>query len=335
MTEQFMRNQLVVVFGGSGFIGTHVVRALAKRGARVRIAMRRPHLGHALRVLGDVGQIQLMQANVRYPDSVDAALEGADAVVNLVAVLHESGPQKFKALHVEGARAVAEASARYGVRRIVHVSALGAAPSGSRFARTKYAGERAVLEAAPTATILRPSIVFGPEDHFFNRFGQMAATAAAVRPFGVLPLIGGGKTKFQPVFVGDVADAVCAAIQREDARGRVYELGGPRVYTFKELLQYIVRETERRVPLMPLPFFLAHPLGLLLGWTFSLTPFDPPLTGDQVTTLKRDNVVGAEPGVGVIQDLGVTQLESVESMVPSYIWRFRPYGQFQTRQNSA
>lgn len=330
-----MRNQLVVVFGGSGFIGTHVVRALAKRGARVRVAMRRPHLGHALRVLGDVGQIQLMQANVRYPDSVDAALEGADAVVNLVAVLLERGAQKFKALHVEGARAVADAAARRGVSRIVHVSALGAAPNGSRFARTKYAGERAMLEAAPTATILRPSIVFGPEDHFFNRFGQMAATAAAVRPFGALPLIGGGKTRFQPVFVGDVADAVCAALQREDARGRVYELGGPREYTFKEMMQYIVRETERRVPLMPLPFFLAHPLGLLLGWAFSLTPFDPPLTGDQVATLKRDNVVGADPGAGVIQDLGVTQLESVEAVVPSYIWRFRPYGQFQTRQNPA
>ncbi len=329
-----MRGQLVVVFGGSGFIGTHVVRALAKRGARVRVAMRRPHLGHTLRVLGDVGQIQLMQANVRFPHSVDRALEDADAVVNLVAVMNERGTQRFKTLHVEGARAIAEAAAKRGVARLVHFSALGAAPTGARYARSKYAGERAVLEAAPSATILRPSIVFGPEDHFFNRFGQMAATAAAVRPFGALPLIGGGKTRFQPVFVGDVADAVCAAIEREDARGRIYELGGPSVYTFKELMQYVVRETERRVPLVPLPFFVAHPMGLLLSWV--LGPFgDPPLTGDQVTLLKRDNVVGADVAAGTIQDLGVTQLESVEAIVPSYIWRFRPYGQFQTRQNPA
>lgn len=329
-----MRDELVVVFGGSGFIGAHVVRALAKRGARVRIAMRRPHLGHTLRVLGDVGQIQLMQANVRFPDSVDAALEGADAVVNLVGVMHERGTQRFDALHVEGARAIAEAAARRGVTRIVHFSALGAAPAGARYARTKYAGERAVLEAAPTATILRPSIVFGPEDHFFNRFGQMAATAAAVRPFGFLPLIGGGKTKFQPVFVGDVADAVCAALERDDARGRVYELGGPSVYTFKQLMQFIVRETERRVPLFPLPFFLAHPMGLVMGWVLGAFG-DPPLTGDQVTMLKRDNVVGADPAAGTLKDLGVTQLESIEAVAPSYIWRFRPYGQFQTRQNPA
>lgn len=329
-----MRDKLVVVFGGSGFIGTHVVRALAKRGARVRVAMRRPHLGHTLRVLGDVGQIQLMQANVRFADSVDAALEGADAVVNLVAVLHEHGAQRFDALHVEGARAVAEAAARRGVERIVHVSALGAAPTGAKFARTKYAGERAVQEAAPSATILRPSIVFGPEDHFFNRFGAMAATAAAFRPFGALPLIGGGKTRFQPVFVGDVADAVCAALEREDARGRTYELGGPAVYTFKELMQYIVRETERRVTLVPLPFFIAHPMGLLLGWLTGLFG-NPVLTGDQVIMLKRDNVVSGDPAVGTIQDLGVKPLESVEAVVPSYIWRFRPYGQFQTRQNPA
>lgn len=330
-----MRDQLVVVFGGSGFIGTHVVRALAKRGVRVRVAMRRPHLGHELRVLGDVGQVQLVQANVRFPDSVDRALEGADAVVNLVGVLHEGGKQRFAALHADAARAIAEAAAKRGIKRIVHFSAIGAAPSGARYARTKFAGERAVLEAAPTATILRPSIVFGPGDHFFNRFGQMAATASAFRPFAALPLIGGGKTKFQPVFVGDVADAVCAALEREDARGRIYELGGPRVYTFKELLKYIVRETDRPLPLVPLPFFIAHPMGLVLSWVFGLTPFPPPLTGDQVTMLKRPNIVGADSSAGTIQDLGVKQLESVEAVVPGYIWRFRPYGQFQTRQNPA
>lgn len=329
-----MRDRLVVVFGGSGFIGTHVVRALAKRGARVRVAMRQPHLGHALRVLGDVGQIQLMQANVRFADSVEAAVEGADAVVNLVAVLHESGAQRFQALHVAGARAVAEAAARRGVRPVVHMSALGAAATGARYAQTKYEGERAMLEAAPTATILRPSVVFGPEDKFFNRFGQMARNPWLDGFAGTIPLIGGGKTKFQPVFVGDVADAVCAALEREDARGRIYELGGPRVYTFKELMQFVLRETERRTPLLPLPFVFAYPIGLIAGWVFGLIG-DPPLTGDQVIMLRRDNVVGSEPGVGTIQDLGVTQLESIEAIVPSYIWRFRPYGQFQTRQNPA
>ena len=325
-----MSSDLVVVFGGSGFIGKQVVRALAKSGYRVRIAMRRPHLGHELRVMGDVGQIQLMQANVRYPDSIDAALEEADAVVNLVAVLYENGKQNFEALHVEAAQAIAQAAAKRGIKRIVHFSALGAAPKGASYARTKYRGERAVLEAAPTATIMRPSIVFGPEDHFFNRFAQMATTMP------LLPLIGGGATKFQPVFVGDVADAVVAALGRPEARGHIYELGGPSTYSFRQLMAYITTEIDRPRPLAPLPFFLAHPLGLLLNWGFKLIPFaDPPITGDQVTLLKRDNVVGLDTNTGTIQDLGVTQLESVEAIVPGYLWRFRPYGQFQTRQNPA
>ncbi len=329
-------SKLVVVFGGSGFIGAQVVRALTRRGYRVRVPMRRPHLGASLRVSGDVGQVQLVQANVRFPESIDEALEGADAVVNLVAVLHDKGKQGFEALHVEAARTIAEAAKRRGVTRLVHVSALGAAPTGSKYARTKYRGEQAVREALPSATVLRPSIVFGPGDHFFNRFGQMAATAAALRPFGALPLIGGGKTRFQPIFVGDVADAVCAALVREGAIGRTYELGGPATYSFKQLMQFIVRETDRKVPLLPLPFFIAQPMGLLLGWLFALIPFaDPPITSDQVTLLKRDNVVGSEAGIGTIEDLGVTQLESIEAIVPSYIWRFRPYGQFQTRQNPA
>jgi NADH dehydrogenase len=330
-----MREQLVVVFGGSGFIGKQVVRALAKRGARVRVAMRRPHLGHELRVLGDVGQIQLMQANVRFPESVDAALQDADAVVNLVAVLNESGAQNFENLHVEAARTIAEAAAKRGITRIVHFSALGAAPKGAKYARTKYAGERAMQQTLPSATIFRPSIVFGPEDHFFNRFAEMARNPVLYGMFGTMPLIGGGKTKFQPVFVGDVAEAVCAALQNDGARGRVYELGGPRVYSFKELLEYVRDETDRRPMLLPLPFFLAHPIGLLVNWVFALTPWDPPLTGDQVTMLKRDNVVGADPAALRIEDLGVTQLETVEAIAPTYLWRFRPYGQFQTRQNPA
>lgn len=327
-----MAGELVVVFGGSGFIGEQVVRALARRGARVRVPLRRPHLGHALRVLGDVGQIQLVQANVRHPASIEAALEGADAVVNLVAVLSEKGKQNFEALHVDAARAIAEAAARGGIKRFVQVSALGAAPKGARYARTKYRGERAVLENVPSATILRPSIVFGPKDHFFNRFAAMAQAAAALPLVGVLPLIGGGATRFQPVFVGDVAEAVCAALERPEAQGRVYELGGPLTYSFKQLLQFVKRETQRNPPLVPLPFFIAQPMALVLDWLFKLTPFDPPLTGDQVMMLRRDSVVGADASAGTIADLGVTSLESVEAVVPSYLWRFRPYGQFQTRQ---
>ncbi len=321
-------NDLVVVFGGSGFIGKQVVRALARAGKRVRVAMRRPHLGHELPVMGDVGQIQLVQANVRFAESVVRAIEGADAAVNLVAVLHENGKQNFEALHVEAARGIAEAAARAGVVRLIHMSALGAAPKGARYARTKDRGEGAVLDALPSATILRPSIVFGPEDKFFNRFARMATIAP------VLPLIGGGKTKFQPVFVGDVADAVLAALDSREAQGRVYELGGPRIYTFKQLLNFVTAEIGRPRLLAPLPFFLAHPLGLLLGGGFKLIPFvDPPLTGDQVTMLLRDNVVSAD--AHTIQDLGVTSLESIEAIVPSYLWRFRPHGQFQAKQHAA
>ncbi|WP_395645142.1 complex I NDUFA9 subunit family protein [Terricaulis sp.] len=327
-----MKDDLVVVFGGSGFIGKQVVRALAKRGKRVRVAMRRPHLGHELRVMGDVGQIQLVQANVRFPESVAAALEGATAVVNLVAVMHENGRQTFNALHVEAARTVAEEAAKKGVTRYLHMSALGAGPRGARYAKTKFAGEQAVREAVRDAVIMRPSVVFGPGDDFFNRFAAMAQFASAT-PLGMMPLIGGGKTKLQPVFVGDVADAICAALDREDAQGRTFELGGPRIYTWKEILSYTMEEADREVPFLYLPFVIAQPAGLIANWIFKLLPWDPPLTGDQVTMLTRDNVVGSEAGVGTLADLGVTSLESVEAIVPSYLWRFRPYGQFQTRQN--
>jgi len=324
-----MQGDLIVVFGGSGFIGRHVVRALAKAGKRVRVAMRRPHLGQDLRVLGDVGQIQLMQANLRFPGSLAAALEGADGVVNLVGVLHENGKQNFSALHEEGAGALAEAAAAVGISRFVQMSAIGAAPKGARYARSKFAGEQAVRAALPSATVLRPSIVFGPEDSFFNRFADMAKFAPA------LPLIGGGKTKFQPIFVADVAEVVVKALDLPAARGRTFELGGPRTYSFQALLDFIVTEIQRPRPLVGLPFFIAHPLGLLIDWGFKLLPFDPPLTGDQVTMLRKDNVVGADPEAGTIADLGVAPLESVEAIVPAYLWRFRPYGQFQTKQRPA
>lgn len=324
-----MGSELIVVFGGSGFVGRHVVRALAKAGKRVRVAMRRPHLGADLRVLGDVGQIQLVQANVRFPDSIDAALEDADGVVNLVGVLAEHGKQNFNALHADAPGAIAEAAAKRGIKRFVQVSSIGAASKGARYARTKFEGEQNARAALPETIVLRPSIMFGPGDTFFNRFADMARLAPA------MPIFGGGKSKFQPLFVGDMADAVVAALNNESARGRTFELGGPRVYTFKELMQYLLNEIARPRPLVDIPFFIAHPMGIVIGWFSTLNPFmDPPLTGDQVVMLQKDNIVGVDASAGTLADLGVTQLESVEAIVPNYLWRFRPYGQFQTKQNA-
>jgi uncharacterized protein YbjT (DUF2867 family) len=324
-----MRGDLIVVFGGSGFIGRQVVKALCKRGKRVRVPMRRPHLGADLRVMGDVGQVQLMQANVRFPDSVAAALEGADGVVNLIGLLSEKGKQTFAEVQAEGAAAIAAAAKAHGITRFVQVSAIGAdLKSKSRYGRTKAEAETAVRAAVPSAAILRPSIVFGPEDGFFNRFADMAKFAPA------LPLIGGGKTKFQPVYVQDVAEAVANALDFETARGRTFELGGPRVYTFKALLDFILKTIDRKRGYVELPFFIAQPMGAMADAVFRFNPFaDPPLTGDQVEMLKKDNVVGATgEKLGGIADLGVTELETVESIVPGYLWRFRPYGQFQTKQ---
>jgi NADH dehydrogenase len=322
-----MSDDLIVVFGGSGFVGRHVTRALARAGKRVRVAMRRPHLGHELRVMGDVGQIQLMQANVRNADSVARALDGADGAINLVGLLHEKGRQTFDDVQAQGAAGVARAAAAAGIHRFVHMSAIGADPaSKSDYGRTKGEAEAAVRAALPSAAILRPSIIFGPEDGFFNRFAAMARVTPA------LPLIGGGRTRFQPVHVGDVADAVVAALDL--GAGRTFELGGPRVYTFEELLRWIVAEIERPRLFAPLPFAVAQPLGAVLDAVFKLYPFaGPPLTGDQVEMLRRDNVVAE--GALTLADLGVTRLETVETIVPTYLYRYKPYGQFQTRRKPA
>lgn len=317
-----MTGKLAVVFGGSGFIGRNVVRELAKRDWRVRVAVRRPHLAQFLRPMGVVGQIQLKQANVRYRPSVAEAVEGADAVVNLVGLLHQEGAQKFDTVQAGGAAAIADCARAAGVEHFVHVSAIGAdEESDSAYARTKGEAERAVREAVPTATILRPSIVFGPEDDFFNKFAAMAGMSPA------LPLIGGGKTKFQPVYVDDVADAVCESLTRAEAVGRTYELGGPRVYTFKELLQLMLRETGRKRILAPVPFPVASLIGLA-GEIAGMAPFvEPPLTRDQVTLLKRDNVVDTSAAVGTLADFDI-EPHTVESILPSYMARYRRYGQF-------
>lgn len=320
-----MSNDVIVVFGGSGFVGRYVVRALAKAGKRVRVAMRRPHLGQDLRVMGDVGQIQLVQANVRNADSVARALEGATGVINLVGILYESGKQTFAATQLEGAQIVAAQAAKAGITRFVHMSALGADPaSASKYGRTKGEAETAVLDLVPQATILRPSIIFGAEDNFFNQFAAMARVTPA------LPLIGGGQTRFQPVYVGDVAEAVVAGL---DCGGGVFELGGPRVYSFKDLLSFILKEIERPRLFAPLPFFVAQPLGAVMNTLFKLYPFaGPPLTDDQVIMLKTDNIVSGN--ANTLKELGVTKLESIESIVPTYLYRFKPYGQFQVKRRT-
>jgi uncharacterized protein YbjT (DUF2867 family) len=308
-----MARRLATVFGGSGFIGRYVVQRLAKRGWMVRAAVRRPDQALFLKPLGDVGQITPVAANLRHQGSVDAAVAGADAVVNLVGLLYQRGPQRFDAVHVEGAGRVAASARKAGASRFIQISAIGADPaSPAAYARTKAAGEAAVKAAFPDATVLRPSIVFGPEDQFFNRFAQIARITPA------LPLIGGGHTRFQPVYVGDVADAVAAAVEHNDAIGTIYELGGPEVRTFRELMELMLSEIERKRLLVPIPFALASLQGAILQWL----PV-PPLTLDQVRLLKRDNVVAT--GMPGLKDLGVSPV-ALELILPTYLARYRPSG---------
>ena len=312
---------LVTVFGGSGFLGRHLVRALAREGYRVRPAVRRPDLAFHLQPLGRVGQIHAVQANLRYPGSVEAAVRDADVVINLVAVLYERGKQTFEAVQAEGASTVARAAAAAGAR-LIHVSALGADPdSPSLYARTKAAGEAAVLATVPDATIFRPSIIFGPEDDFFNRFASMARLS----PF--LPLIGGGATKFQPVFVGDVAQAILKATGGAAKGGTIYELGGPEVRSFKQLMEYVLAVTERKRLLLPIPFGLAR----LQAHILKLLP-TPLLTPDQVESLRADNIVSdaAKAEGRTLAELGI-EPAALEAIVPSYLWRFRKTGQFRGR----
>jgi NADH dehydrogenase len=311
---------LATVFGGSGFIGRHTVRALAKAGWRIRVAVRRPGLAYALPMMGDVGQIKIVQANLRDPDSVARALDGALACVNAVGVLYESGRQTFQSVHVEGAERVAQAAAAAGATRLVHISAIGADPdSPAAYARSKAAGETAVRTAFPGATILRPSVVFGPEDDFFNRFAQMASVAPA------LPLIGGGLTRFQPVFVANVAQAAVHSLDRADAAGGVYELGGPGVYSFEELMRLMLAVIQRKRPLVKISFGAARTLGAFGDLMARTGLLAPPLTTDQVTLLQADNVVSA--GAPGLADLGVTP-SAAEPILPSYLYRFRPRGQY-------
>ena len=311
---------LVTVFGGSGFVGRHVVRALAKRGYRIRVAVRRPDLAFFLQPLGNVGQISFVQANLRYRASVDKAVQGADHVVNCVGILFESGRNSFDAVQDFGARAVAEAARSVGAR-LTHVSAIGAdAISDSEYAATKGRAEDAVRSIVPDAVILRPSIIFGPEDGFFNKFASMA------RLMPVLPLVGDGKTKFQPIHVEDVAEAVALSVDGKLTPGAVYELGGRDVMTFRECLEAMLAVIGRKRPFVTLPFGIAS----LIGSLSSMIPFvKPALTSDQVKLLKSDNVVSdaAKAQGRTLEGMGINPV-SLESILPTYLVHYRPHGQF-------
>ncbi len=314
-----MAFRVVTVFGGSGFLGRHLVKRLAERGWRVRIATRNPGDALFLKPAGAVGQIVPTFANVRDDHSVAAAVEGADYVINLVGILYESGRQTFKAVHEEAAGRIARAARQAGASRMIQLSAIGAAPeSRSRYARTKAAGERVVLEAFPDATILRPSIVFGPEDGFFNLF----ASLSRVSPF--LPLIGGGRTRFQPVYVGDVADAALACLDREESKGKTYELGGPTIYSFRELMELMLKTIGRERALVPVPWSIAGLQAMVLG----LLP-KPLLTRDQLAQLRSDNVVS--DSALTLADLGI-EPTAAELILPTYLDRFRIGGRFAGRR---
>ncbi len=319
MTE-LNKGDIITVFGATGFVGRHVVQALAEKGYRIRAAVRRPDLAGHLQPMGAVGQIMPVQANTRFPESIDHAIDGADAAINLVGILAERGKQSFEAIHVEGPAAIAESAARNRLKSLIQISAIGAdAKSRSRYGRSKAAGERAVLDAFPTAVILRPSVIFGPEDGFFNLFAQMS------KSYPFMPLVGGGKTKMQPVFVGDVADALLAIIEGKGHPGTVYELGGPEIFTLRELIEKTLEYAGSDRMLISMPFWLTK----LQAFFMSILP-NPPITVDQVRLLQSDNVVGADAieSKRTLEGLGIVRPRSIELEVPPYLERFRPKGQY-------
>lgn len=316
--------RLVTLIGGSGFLGRYAAQAFARAGWRVRVAVRRPNDALALRTYGDVGQVEPVQANIRDDASIAAAVRGADVVVNLVGILAPLGKQTFDAVHDDGAARVAKAAAAAGVGRLIQISAIGAdEDSESDYASSKARGEAAVRAAFPNAVILRPSIVFGQEDQFFNRF------AAMTRFTPVLPMVG-AETKFQPVYVNDVAKAILAAAEAgAEVEGATYELGGPDVYSFAELMRLMLKVVQRRRGLLPVPFFAAR----IKAWFLDLIPYlsfgmlaNSILTVDQVRMLENDNVV--DPAKDGMKALGLRPT-AVEAIIPSYLYRFRPYGQFE------
>ena len=330
--EALSRYRRVTVFGGSGFIGRHIVKRLASAGCVVRVAVRDPEGAAFLKPMGNVGQVVPVLADLNDERLVAAAVHGADAVINLVGILYERGAQGFDAVHVEGARRIAAAAKTAGVARLIQMSALGAGrDSISHYARSKAAGEEAVRAAFPEATIMRPSVVFGPEDDFFNRFAVLARLLPALPVFGAEPrcagcfppkidLWGRGGTHMQPVYVGDVADAFIQALADPGTKGRTYELGGPRVYSFKQLMELVLAETRRKRLLIPVPLWVAAIKATFLG----LLP-KPPLTLDQVWLLRQDNVVS--PNASGLAELGI-EAPAAEAILPLYLDRYRVEGRF-------
>ena len=311
--------KLITIIGGSGFVGRHVAQALAKRGYRMRIACRRPDLAGHVQPLGVPGQIMPVQANVRYPASIAAACDGAYAVINLTGVLHSSGAQSFDAVHVFGAEAAAKAAKAAKARVFIQMSAIGASSaSASAYAKSKAEGETRARANYPGAIVLRPSVIFGPEDDFFNRFAALSRLAPA------LPLIGGGETRFAPVFVGDVAEAIARLVDRGEADGKTYELGGPEELSFKQLMRFTLATIGRKRLLVPVPWRVARLQAMILG----LLP-KPLLTTDQVELLKTDNVVSPEArrDKRTLEGLGITPA-GIEAIVPAYLYRYRKAGQF-------
>lgn len=304
-----MEQKLITIFGGSGFIGSYIVTELAKTGAIIQVVSRNPDAGLFLKPAGPIGQIVLTKGNIRNEQSVREAVKGSHIVINTVGVLHETGKQRFPALHAQGPELLAKAAKEAGAERFIHFSALGIDKhTKSRYARSKSTGEKAVLAAFPTATILRPSIVFGAEDRFFNKFAAMGRLSP------VLPLIGGGKTLFQPIYVGDIARATRMILDRPYTHTQIFELGGPRIYSFKQLMQLILAVIHKRRLLLPLPFALATLMGSVLEFMPS-----SPLTRDQVRLLKQDNIVNpAKGGILTLDDLGL-EANSLEMILPSYL----------------
>jgi uncharacterized protein YbjT (DUF2867 family) len=336
-----MSRRVVTVFGGSGFIGRHVIQRLAKQGAVVRIATRDTEAASYLKPLGEIGQIAPIPVNVNDPASIARAVIGADQVINLIGIISKWGKSTFQSIHVDVAGAIAKAATEAGVKQMVHVSALGAsAESAAEYARTKAAGEEAVKAAFANATIVRPSAIFGPEDRFFNMFAGMARFTPVLPVFGcpLIPkvklfgldtpidfdLYGDGGTRLQPVYVGDVADAIMKMLDDRESAGKIYELGGPRVYSFKDMMDMVLKESGRPRLLLPYPFALAK----FWAWFLEFLP-KPLLTRDQVTLLKSDNVVSGDlPGFA---ELGI-EPAAAEAMLPTYLRRFRPIAKRHLRE---
>lgn len=320
-----LQGKTATVFGGTGFVGRYVVARLARAGSIVRIITRHPSSAYFLRTNGVVGQIVPIQSNYASYEEVERDVAGSDVVVNCLGILAQNRRCSFDHLHREVPQWIAQACTKYNVKRLVHISALGAGQAQSKYATSKQAGEQAVLAAYPTASILRPSVIFGPEDKFFNRFAALAQFAPA------LPLIGGGETKFQPVYVGDVASAVMATLTRPDTGGlspfgATYELGGPEILTFRELYERMFEQTGRKRMMVSLPWAIARVQAAFM----SVLPV-PPLTNDQITSLQTDSVVSS--GARLLHDLNITPT-ALETILPTYLDRFRPGGRFAEKKRA-